>query len=202
MEHIVGNTARNTVENRGKGTAKTHRSTLTWGLVVTLALGGGAGLAQTPIRGTVPLEPGGELSDSARFERYSALATFALPDAVRAAQDALGSAALPTEVELDEEDDYLVWEITFAERTVVVDVGSGEVLAISREDSDEDPALARVSLLEAVEIAQATVGLDAFPESVELDEDDDALVWEIEFGAQEVTVDATTGAVLSSELDD
>ena len=179
------------------------RNVLTYGVAGALALGGVSVLAQTAeFSGTVPVDATAEMSDSAEYEQYLALATVSLPDAITAAQDSLGSEALATEVELDEEGGFLVWEIDLGGQTVYVDAGSAEVLATEADDSDEDPAQAQVSLLDAVTAAQEAVGLETFPGSISLDDEGGALVWEASFGDQEVTVDAATGEVLSTETDD
>lgn len=60
-----------------------------------------------------------------------------------------------------------------------------------------------VSAGEAVGIAQAVVRADATAIDVELDDDDGALRWQIEFSnGDDVEVDANTGAVLEVDLDD
>lgn len=175
------------------------RRMLTYGAATTLALGAMSALAQTPdFTGSVSVRDHEALSDRAEYERHLELATVSLPEAVAAARGSLGSAALPSEVELDEARGYLVWEVTVAGQAVLVDAGNAEILATVREDSDEDPARAQVSLLEAVTAAQAEVGREVSPSSVSLDDEDGELVWEIEFGEQELGVNAITGSVIAS----
>lgn len=156
-------------------------------------------LAQTPdFTGSVSVQDNEAVSDSAEYERYLKLATVSLPEAIAAAQGSLESTALPSEAELDEERGYLVWEITLGRQAILVDVGTAEVLATMPEDADEDVAQARVSLLEAVAVAQAEVSRDVSPSSVSLDDEDGELVWEVEFGEQELGIDAITGSVIAS----
>ena len=65
------------------------------------------------------------------------LATVTEADAVAAAQQALGVADAPAEVELEVENGYLVWEVEFPGQEVVVDAG-GEVLLIENEEEGAD----------------------------------------------------------------
>jgi len=172
---------------------------LTYGAATTLALGAMSALAQTPgFTGSVSVRDDEALGDNAEYERYLELATVSLPEAIAAAQGSLRSTALPSEAELGEERGYLVWEVTVAGQAVLVDAGNAQILATVREDSDEDPAQAQGSLLEAVTVAQAEVGPEVSPLSVSLDDEDGELVWEIEFGEQELGVNAITGSVITS----
>ena len=66
------------------------------------------------------------------------LATVTEDDAITAAQQALGVADAPTEVELEVENGYLLWEVEFPGQEVVVDAGSGEVLLIEDEEAEDD----------------------------------------------------------------
>ena len=145
--------------------------------------------------GTISIDTSEDLDDNAEYERYTQLASVSLSDALDAAQGSAQGA--PAKVELDEENGYLVWEVTFPEQTVVVDAGSAEVLTTSSEDADKDPSEAQVSLSDAAQTAQQEIGADTYPTNVELDDEDDSLVWEAEFGDREVTVDAASGEVLN-----
>ena len=64
------------------------------------------------------------------------LATVTEADAVAAAQQALGVTDAPSEVELEVENGYLVWEVEFPDQEVVVDAGSGEALLVESEAAE------------------------------------------------------------------
>ena len=86
------------------------------------------------ITGSVKVPRGTRLSQD-----LADLAQVSQQEAVTAAQEALGIPDSPTEAELEVENGYLVWEVEFADREVVVDAGSGEVLLIElEEDENED----------------------------------------------------------------
>ncbi|WP_243094686.1 PepSY domain-containing protein [Thermus thalpophilus] len=88
----------------------------------------GQGGAQAPAyQGSIPVtqEYGNEDQESAA---YQALAKVTAEEAVKAAQQALGTTAAPTQVSLGNENGYLVWEVVLAGQEVKVDAGTGKVL--------------------------------------------------------------------------
>ena len=80
-----------------------------------------------PITGTIPVADGQATSDLARVQVADA----------RAAALAATPGAIVTDVDLDEEDGFLVYEVELAQDRaafdVVVDAGSGEVLCSERD---------------------------------------------------------------------
>lgn len=84
------------------------------------------------IAGTVKLPLGSRLGD------LTDLASITRNEAIAAAQGELSATTDPSDVELEVENGFLVWEIEVAGQEVVVDAGSGEVLLIESEEADDD----------------------------------------------------------------
>ncbi|MFC3039708.1 PepSY domain-containing protein [Virgibacillus xinjiangensis] len=116
-------------------------------------------------------------------------------------------------VELEEDDGTSYYEIEIGNRgeaqDVYVHATTGEVLKVEDDDDDEEEREEQtpsdiLSHQEAVEIAQNTVSGKVI--EMELDEDDGRYVYEFELrtdkGEAEVEIDAETGEVLETELDD
>ena len=77
--------------------------------------------------------------DAQEMAQYEALATITADRAKQTAEAAQGATA--TEVELDEEDGSLVYEVEFADETeVLVDAGNGEILKTELAGEEEDEA--------------------------------------------------------------
>ena len=78
-------------------------------------------------------------SEAQEMTQYEALATITADQAKQTAEAAQGMTA--TEVELEEEDGSLVYEVEFANNTeVYVDAGNGEILKIELAGEEEDDA--------------------------------------------------------------
>lgn len=94
--------------------------------------------AQTSnITGSIQVQPGTSAQD------LVGMAQISREDAVAAAQQAVGATNSPTDVELEVENGFLVWEVEFPGQEVVVDAGTGEVLLIEAEEAegaDDDDA--------------------------------------------------------------
>ncbi len=144
------------------------------------------------------------------------------------------------EVELENEDGYLVWDVEVATedgaiKEYAIDAGNGKILGVSVEEDDEDeekekekekgeddedeekieqgsvkvehspseyPGLAKISAVEAIDIALGLVKGKLF--ALELDEDDGYLIYEmIVIGAngavKEIELDAGTGEIIEIE---
>lgn len=144
-------------------------------------------------------------------------AEITLDEAITTAQDAepgdLGT------VELEERDGTLVFEVTVGDQEVFVDATTGTVASVEpaqdNEHECEDEATGEPGTLTEGQdlIPQADITLDQAITTaqdaatgdlgtVELEEDDGTLVFEVIVGDQEVTVDATTGDMLSVEQND
>lgn len=67
---------------------------------------------------------------------------------------------------------------------------------------ERNVGLATVSLPDAVEAAQNSLGSTASPSEVELDDDSGYLAWEVTLGGQEVLIDAGTAEVLTTRPGD
>lgn len=77
--------------------------------------------------------------DAQEMAQYEALATITAEQAKQTAEAAQGATA--TEVELDEEDGSLVYEVKFADETeVLVDAGNGEILKTELAGEEENEA--------------------------------------------------------------
>jgi uncharacterized membrane protein YkoI len=192
---------------------KLYRFPYGCGLVAMLAIGCTTTSTQAQLAsgfsGSIPVPEDDGLSDDAEYERNLGLVTVMLADAIQAATSHLGGTASPFEIELDNERGYLVWEVTLdepaqqlsADTTVLVDAGNANILATVPEDTDEDVGEAQVSLLESAAAAKIALKQNGDPSSVSLDRERGRLVWEIEFGEQEVDIDAITGRVVVNSID-
>ncbi len=69
-----------------------------------------------------------ERSEGQEAALYQNLAKVTRDQAVAAAQQALGTQAAPTKVQLGVENGYLVWEVVIGDQEVKVDAGTGQVL--------------------------------------------------------------------------
>ncbi|MEZ0321413.1 MAG: PepSY domain-containing protein [Thermus sp.] len=88
----------------------------------------GQGGAQVPAyQGSIPVSQG-YANEAQEASAYQALAKVTAEEAVKAAQQALGTTAAPTRVSLGNENGYLVWEVVLAGQEVKVDAGTGKVL--------------------------------------------------------------------------
>lgn len=122
-------------------------------------------------------------------------------------------------VELEERNGTLVFEVTVGDQEVFVDAATGVVVSVERvqnaeTDCENEADGAPGTLVEGQDLlTQATITLEesittAQDEAtgvlgtVELEQDGETLVFIVEIGDQEVTVDAATGKVLSVDQDD
>ena len=86
-----------------------------------------------------PEDKENEDDDAQEMAQYEALATITAEQAKQTAETAQGATA--TEVELDEEDGSLVYEVKFADETeVLVDAGNGEILKTELAGEEENDA--------------------------------------------------------------
>lgn len=98
----------------------------------------------TNLTGSVPIPEDQNLSEAEELTQYQSLATVTLNEAVAAAQGATGLNEAPTQVELGDENGFLVWEVVIGNQEVYVDAGNGQVLqteqvgAEDEADDDED----------------------------------------------------------------
>jgi len=80
-----------------------------------------------------------DAEEAQEMAQYEALTTVSADQAKQTAEAAQGATA--TEVELDEEDGSLVYEVEFADETeVLVDAGNGEILKTELPGEEEDDA--------------------------------------------------------------
>ncbi len=144
-------------------------------------------------------------------------AKITVEDAVATAQgEATGDLG---SVELEERDGTLVFEVTVGDQEVFVDAATGAVVSVEpvqnaeadcENDADGAPGTltegqdllpqATITLEESIATAQGEATGDLG--TVELEQDGETLVFIVEIGEQEVTVDAATGEVLSVDQDD
>lgn len=98
----------------------------------------------TSLTGSVPIPEDQNLSEAEELAQYQSLATVTLDEAVAAAQGATGLNEAPTQVELGDENGFLVWEVVIGNQEVKVDAGNAQVLqteqvgAEDEADDDED----------------------------------------------------------------
>lgn len=112
----------------------------------------------------------------------------------------------PYSVEQEIEDAIPIIEVDLSKYEVVVHGQTGDILLIEDEEAEGDieevtEALsllpyAKISLTEALAIAEEFAGKQ--PNSVELENEDGNLVYEVIFGLQKIYVDAGNGEVLYS----
>lgn len=113
------------------------------------------------------------------------------------------------EIELDREGGVLAWEVEVGRNDLVIDANSGAVLRNTPDDDDDggfddDNQVAlpgnAISAQEAADIARtaATGAVD----SVEVETFNGAAAWKVEVGETDVYIDAVSGEVLATELDD
>ncbi len=133
--------------------------------------------------------------------RYQSQPEITLDQARQTAEAAQGGTAIG--IQLDEEDGNLVYEVDFVEADVLVDAVTGDVLSTEpNDDSTEDAqyqSLAEITLDQARQTAEAAQGDAAI--GIQLDEEDGSLVYEIDFVEADVFVDAGTGEILGTELE-
>ena len=133
--------------------------------------------------------------------RYQSQAEITIDQAKQTAEAAQGETAIG--IQLDEENGDLVYEVEFVEADVLVDAGTGDILATEPNDDSAENAqyqsLAKITLDQAKQTAEAAQGETAI--GVQLDEEDGSLVYEVEFVAADVFVDAGTGDILATELE-
>lgn len=144
-------------------------------------------------------------------------AKITVDDAVSTAQgEATGELG---SVELEERDGTLVFEVTVGDQEVFIDATTGEVVTVEpvqnaqtdcENQTDGAPGAltegqdllpeATITLEESITAAQGEATGDLG--TVELEQDGDTLIFIVEIGDQEVTIDAATGEVLSVDQDD
>lgn len=122
-------------------------------------------------------------------------------------------------VELEERDGTLVFEVTVGDQEVFVDAATGAVISVepvqnAEADCENEAEGAPGTLVEGQDLLpQTTITLEQSITTaqgkatgdlgtVELEQDGGTLVFIVEIGDQEVTVDAATGEVLSVDQDD
>lgn len=126
--------------------------------------------------------------------------------------------------ERESDDGRLVWEIEFladgTEHEFDIDARTGEVLDHERDreadaptrearpshDTEGAPEQISGDRALAIAVTHAGVGSPDHVDDLELDHDDGALIWEVEFDAggleYEYDIDAHSGAILEFEIDD
>ena len=130
-------------------------------------------------------------------------------EAIAAAQD---EASGPVDdVEIERRGDQTIYDIEIGSTNVVVDASNGSIVSVKQDDDDDDDDRREetntpqdfdnlISVDDAIEAARAEASGNVH--DIELEDEDGLLVYSIEIGDYEVEVDATTGEVLSSEVDD
>lgn len=113
------------------------------------------------------------------------------------------------EVELDEDDGRLEYDVEIGAYDVEIDAHTGEILDIDHDDDDDDDDRKGSDMSGNTDIispddaiAIARTAADGPVHDIELDEDDGRLEYEIEIGNYEVEIDALTGEILHVEHDD
>jgi uncharacterized membrane protein YkoI len=135
--------------------------------------------------------------------------TISVEEAIAAAQGVATGAV--DDVEIERRGDLLVFDIEVGSTDVVVNAHDGSIVAVE-EDRDDDHDNRRNDELTAAEIEGLIVVEDAIAAArnvasgivfeVDLERENGLLVYEIEIGDHEVEVDATTGEVISVEIED
>lgn len=130
-----------------------------------------------------------------------AAASITLDQAKQTAETAQNGTAIG--INLDEENRAVVYEVEFVDTNVLVDASTGEILGNQpNDDSAEDAqyqSLATITLDQAKQTAEAAQGETAI--GINLGEEDNSLVYEVKFVAADVFVDAGTGDILATELE-
>lgn len=133
--------------------------------------------------------------------QYQSQAKITLDQAKQTAESAQGGTAIG--IQIDKEDNVLVYEVDFVDADVTVDAGTGDILATRPNDDrvkdTQYQSLAKITLDQAKQTAESAQGETAI--GVQLDEEDNSLVYKVEFVASDVFVDAGTGEILATELE-
>lgn len=143
-------------------------------------------------------------SDRAEDIREQSQAEITLDQAKQTAEAAHEGTAIG--IDLDDEDGSLAYEVEFVDADVFVDAINGEILKTEAEDDQADrekplqyQSLATVTLDQAKQTAEAAQSDTAI--SIDLDEEDGSLVYEVEFVDADVFVDAGNNEILGTELE-
>jgi uncharacterized membrane protein YkoI len=159
----------------------------------------------------------GDVIDGWRGDRLQAEAEITFEQAIAAAEEAAGGSADANEVELERLGDQLLYEVEVGETDVYVDAMTGEVVSVDPDDDgadgdddedagsglDEGASLlpeAGVTREQAIEAAQTAA--EGNVGEIELEREAGRLVYVVEVGASEVTIDANDASVLAVEGDD
>lgn len=149
----------------------------------------------------------GELKDG---KKYVEDAKVTLDEAISTAKKNASGDLGP--VELDREDGKLIYEVEIGHEVVLIDAETGEVIQVRINGDcytmigdvkfeDEDALVDTVSITpeQAIEIAEGEV--DGTVRSIELEEDDGKVTYEVEIDSSEVTIDANSGKILDVDHD-
>jgi uncharacterized membrane protein YkoI len=130
--------------------------------------------------------------------------SISLADAIKTAQETLGSSNTPFEVTLQKEEGQLVWLLDFVDpaKEVIVNADSGEVVSTTdlTDVPTPDEALSdygSLTLEQLVTIAKDAYGSPGDVTEFALEKDGDVLTWLVNVADKLVTIDANSGDVLS-----
>lgn len=118
---------------------KQLKSLLLMSAFTTTLLGAGITAAEAQSKapkGSIALEQTDQ-SEDGEVAAYASLAKVTLEQAVKAAQDALGTQTAPTSAQLGNEDGFLAWEVILGTQTVTVDAGNTKILQTEKTSADE-----------------------------------------------------------------
>lgn len=147
---------------------------------------------------SVVVDEGGQLLDGQAIS---------VEEAIAAAQNEASGAV--DDVEIERRGDQTVYDIEIGSADVVVDAVDGSIVSVNQDDDDDDRSEGTdtpqdfanlISVDEAIEAARTEAS--GTVHDIELEDEHGLLVYSIEIGSHEVEVDATTGEVLSVEVDD
>ena len=150
----------------------------------------------------------GELKDG---KKYVGDAKVTLDEAIATAKTKASGDLGP--VELDREHGKLQYEVEIGHEVVLIDAETGEVIKVRINDDcytmigdvkfeDDDSLVGTVSITpeQAMEIAKGEV--DGTVRSIELEEDNGKVTYDVEIDSSEVTIDANSGKVIRVDHDD
>lgn len=155
--------------------------------------------AQQVAAGTVQATPGAGQGQTGTPADSTLQAKVTLAKALEIAKgEAQGDV---TGIELETDDSVLTYKVKVGTSKVYINAVDGSVIQVKANDDDESTlAQPKITLEKAVEIAQGQAQGD-FHE-IELDTKDGVLVWEVEIGNSDVSVNADDGSIVKVETDD
>lgn len=98
------------------------------------------------------------------------------------------------ELELETDNGVLTYKVKLGNAKVYINAEDGSVLQVKTKDTSESFPAAKITVEKAIEIAKGQAQGD-FKEA-ELDMEGGSLVWEVEIGNSEISIDAEDGTVL------